>query len=405
MTTDIKHHSDGDKGVSDARPVAVAPDQVRDPVCGMMVDPTSAPHRHALENGAAYHFCSVRCLDKFVANPDHYLGRASVDEAAVSIDQGTYPESTEGTVWTCPMHPEVRRSEPGECPKCGMALEPMTVSTEERNPELVNMTRRFWVGAVLTMPILILAMGSHVPGLSSLIERLVPHEVSSWLEFILATPVVLWAGWPFFQRGWKSLVTLNLNMFTLIAIGVGAAYAYSVVATLAPGLFPETFRDASGRIGVYFEVAAVIVVLVLLGQVLELRARERTGGALRALLDLAPQTARRLTEHGDEQEVPLDHVAEDDRLRVRPGDKVPVDGEVLEGRSAIDESMVTGEPIPVEKTAGDKVIGGTVNGTGGFIMRAERVGSETMLAQIVQMVAEAQRSRAPVQRFADTVSG
>jgi Cu+-exporting ATPase len=404
MRTDTKHHRHDHTSTSGARPVAAASDQVRDPVCGMMVNPKTTPHRYELENGSTYHFCSAACRNKFVANPDRYHSRASVDEASVAPDRGMHPESM-GATWTCPMHPEVRRSEPGECPKCGMALEPMTVSAGERNPELVNMTRRFWLGAVLTVPILTLAMSSYVPGLSSFIERLVPHEVSSWLEFVLATPVVLWAGWPFFQRGWKSVVTLNLNMFTLIAIGVGAAYAYSVVATLAPGLFPEAFRDASGRLGVYFEVAAVIVVLVLLGQVLELRARERTGGALRALLDLAPQTARRLTKHGDEEEVPLDRVHEGDRLRVRPGDKVPVDGEVLEGRSAIDESMVTGEPIPVEKAAGDRVIGGTVNGTGGFVMRAERVGSETMLAQIVQMVAEAQRSRAPIQRLADTVSG
>ena len=403
MKTD--HYRHDRRSASGVPPLLAASDQVRDPVCGMMVNPKTTPHRHELEDGATYHFCSADCRNKFVANPARHLRRTSSDDTAAAIDPGMHAEPTEGTVWTCPMHPEVRRSEPGDCPKCGMALEPMTVSVEERNPELVHMTRRFWVGAALTVPILILAMGSYVPGLSSLIERLVPHEVSGWLEFILATPVVLWAGWPFFQRGWKSVASLNLNMFTLIAIGVGAAYAYSVVATLAPGLFPETFRDESGRIGIYFEVAAVIVVLVLLGQVLELRARERTGGALRALLDLAPQTARRLTEHGDEEEVPLERIHEGDRLRVRPGDKLPVDGEVLEGRSAIDESMVTGEAIPVEKTAGDKVIGGTVNGTGGFIMRAERVGSETMLAQIVQMVAEAQRSRAPIQRLADTVSG
>jgi Cu+-exporting ATPase len=303
------------------------------------------------------------------------------------------------------MHPEVVQDEPGECPKCGMALEPTTVSAEEKNPELIDMTRRFWVGAVLTVPVLVLAMGSYLPIVGPLLERVVPSGLSHWLELALATPVVLWAGWPFFQRGWKSVVTWNLNMFTLIAIGVGAAYAYSAVATVVPGIFPAAFRDPSGGIGVYYEVAAVIVVLVLLGQVLELRARERTGGALRALLDLAPQTARRITASGDEDEVPLDRVQHGDRLRVRPGDKVPVDGEVLEGRSAVDESMVTGEPMPVEKTAGDKVIGGTVNGTGSFVMRAERVGSETMLAQIVQMVAEAQRSRAPIQRLADVVAG
>jgi len=307
--------------------------------------------------------------------------------------------------YTCPMHPEIVQDQPGACPKCGMALEPMTVSAAERNPELIDMTRRFWVGAGLVVPILILAMGGYLPVLGPLLERLVSHEVSMWMELLLTTPVVLWAGWPFFQRGWRSVATWNLNMFTLIAIGVGAAYAYSVAAILAPGVFPDAIRDASGRIGVYFETAAVIVVLVLLGQVLELRARERTGGALRALLDLAPQTARRLGESGDEDEIPLDQVHKGDRLRVRPGDKLPVDGELLEGRSAVDESMVSGESMPVEKTAGDKVIGGTVNGTGSFVMRAERVGAETMLAQIVQMVAAAQRSRAPIQRLADTVAG
>ncbi len=307
--------------------------------------------------------------------------------------------------YTCPMHPEIVQDQPGACPKCGMALEPMTVSAAEKNPELIDMTRRFWAGAGLVVPILILAMGGYLPVLGPLLERLVSHEVSMWMELLLATPVVLWAGWPFFQRGWRSVATWNLNMFTLIAIGVGAAYAYSVAAILAPGVFPDAIRDASGRIGVYFETAAVIVVLVLLGQVLELRARERTGGALRALLDLAPQTAHRLRENGEEDEIPLDQVHKGDRLRVRPGDKLPVDGELLEGRSAVDESMVSGESMPAEKTAGDKVIGGTVNGTGSFVMRAERVGAETMLAQIVQMVAAAQRSRAPIQRLADTVAG
>lgn len=306
--------------------------------------------------------------------------------------------------YTCPMHPEVMQDEPGDCQKCGMALEPVTVSTEDVNPELVDMTRRFWGGAILTVPILVLAMGGFVPGLGPLLERAFPGQLAHWLELALATPVVLWAGWPFFQRGWNSVATWNLNMFTLIAIGVGAAYGYSAAATLAPGIFPAALRDLSGEIGVYYEVAAAIIVLVLLGQMLELRARERTGSALRALLDLAPQTARRITSDGDEEEVPLDRIQHGDRLRVRPGDKVPVDGDLQEGRSAVDESMVTGEPMPVEKTIGDKVIGGTVNGTGGFVMQAERVGSETMLAQIVQMVAEAQRSRAPIQRLADVVA-
>ena len=422
--------------------------RVQDPVCGMNVDPATAVHR-VEHDGTAYYFCGARCAEAFRKDPQAALAKASKPDSASSCCSSTKGErrSTQSAAkapgkyicpmcpgvesdrpascpkcgmalepaapmpvqrqvqYTCPMHPEVIRDEPGACPTCGMALEPTTVSAEEENPELVDMTRRFWVGAVLTVPILVLAMGGFVPGLGPLLERAVPSQLSHWLELAFATPVVLWAGWPFFQRGWKSVATWNLNMFTLIAIGVGAAYAYSAVATLVPGVFPTAFRDPSGEIGVYYEVAAVIVVLVLLGQVLELRARERTGGALRALLDLAPQTARRISASGDEDEVPLDRVHHGDRLRVRPGDKVPVDGEVLEGRSAVDESMVTGEPMPVEKTAGDKVIGGTVNGTGGFVMQAERVGSETMLAQIVQMVAEAQRSRAPIQRLADVVAG
>ena len=286
-----------------------------------------------------------------------------------------------------------------------MALEPMAVSTEESNPELIDMARRFRFGAVLTVPILLLAMGPLVPRLGLRLEQLVPHALSALLELALATLVVLWAGWPLFQRGWKSLATRNLNMFTLITIGVGAAYSYSAVATLVPSIFPDAFRDTSGMIGVYFEVAAVIVVLVLLGQVLELRAREKTGGALRALLDLAPQTARCLSESGEEHEIPLHQVRKGDRLRVRPGDKLPVDGEVLSGHSSVNEAMVTGESIPVEKSIGDKVIGGTVNGTGSLVMRAERVGDETLLARIVQMVAQAQRSRAPIQRLADVVAG
>ena len=337
--------------------------------------------------------------------------RAESDDPAVYPKSGMALEPVAPTPrqrqaqYTCPMHPEVMQNEPGECPKCGMALEPTTVSATEKNPELADMTFRFWVGVILTVPVLFLAMGSLLPGLGPLLAWAVPTRFAIWLELFLATQVVVWAGAPFFKRGWKSVVTWNLNMFTLIAIGVGAAYAYSVVATLAPRIFPYAFRDSSGRVDVYFEVAAVIVVLVLLGQVLELRARERTGSALRALLDLAPQSARRLTEDGGEEEVPLDHVHKGDRLRVRPGDKVPVDGVVLDGRSAVDQSMVTGESMPVEMTVGDRVIGGTINGTGGFVMRAERVGSETMLAQIIQMVSEAQRSRAPIQRLVDVVSG
>ena len=427
----------------------IAIERVKDPVCGMEVDPSKAAHR-AEHEGNAYYFCCGGCAEIFRGDPQAVLAKAAARDGAGSCCAGgtTVPREvrsdavaasgmyicpmcpgveSEGPAacpkcgmalepaapalarprirYTCSMHPEVVRDEPGECPKCGMALEPITASAEEKNPELIDMTRRFWTGAALTAPILVLTMGHYVPGLRPLLERLVPDGLTQLSELALATPVVLWAGWPFFERGWKSVVTWNLNMFTLIAIGVGAAYAYSVVATVAPGVFPADFRDESGAVALYFEVAAVIVVLVLLGQVLELRARERTGGALRALLDLAPPTARRLLANGDEEEVPLDAVLHGDRLRVRPGGKVPVDGEIIEGRSSVDESMVTGESIPVQKGAADKVIGGTINGTGGFVMRAERVGSETLLAQIVQMVAEAQRSRAPIQRLADLVSG
>jgi Cu+-exporting ATPase len=305
------------------------------------------------------------------------------------------------TEWTCPMHPEIVRDGPGACPICGMALEPRVVTIEQRNPELDDMVRRFRVSLLLTAPILAWMLLEFVPGLS--MDRLVPTGMLNWIEFALATPVVLWGGWPFFQRGWASLVNHHLNMFTLIALGVGAAYSFSVVATIAPGLFPESFRMA-GQVGVYFEPAAVIVVLVLLGQVLELRARSRTGTAIRNLLGLAPNTARRVNADGTEQDIPLEHVHVGDRLRVRPGERVPVDGVVLEGTTAVDESMVTGEPIPVEKVVGAKVTGGTVNGTGTFVMEAQRIGSDTLLAQIVRMVGEAQRSRAPIQRLADTVS-
>src|SRR2546426_3451302 len=305
--------------------------------------------------------------------------------------------------YTCPMHPQIVRSEPGACPICGMALEPRTISAEEEeNPELRDMTRRFWVSTALTLPLLASVMGDMLPGQP--LRHLISPRVAAWAQLVLATPVVLWGGWPFFVRGWQSVVNHSLNMFTLIALGTGLAYAYSVAATLAPGLFPAAFRMHGGDVGLYFEAAAVITVLVLLGQVLELRARSQTSSAIRSLLRLAPPTARRLRLDGTEEDVPLEHVQAGDRLRVRPGEKVPVDGVVLEGRSAVDESMVTGESIPVEKTAGSRVIGGTVNGTGGFVMRAERVGSETLLAQIVHMVSEAQRSRAPIQRLADLVS-
>jgi len=393
---------------------AAAGARVRDPVCGMTVDPATA--KHSVEHAAStYYFCCGGCANRFRQDPAAALAKgtaqppargkyicpmcpgvesavpAACPKCGMALEPAAPARKT--LQYACPMHPEIVRNEPGACPKCGMALEPVALAAEERNPELDDMTRRFWVGAVLTLPLLALAMAIDFPG------------IGHWLQLALATPVVLWAGWPFFERGWKSIANRSLNMFTLIAVGVGAAYAYSVVATLAPGLFPEAFRGPLGEVGVYFEVAAVIVVLVLLGQVLELRARERTGGALRALLDLAPQTARRLTPDGGEEEVPLDRVQAGDRLRVRPGAKVPVDGEVVEGASAVDESMVTGESMPVKKARGDKVIGGTVNATGGFVMRAERVGADTMLAQIVQMVAEAQRSRAPIQRLADRVSG
>ena len=315
------------------------------------------------------------------------------------------PAGYTGTVWTCPMHSQVRETSNTGCPICGMALEPETVSlsAEEDTSELDSMTLRFWVGAALSIPLFIYAMGDLIPGRP--FEGLLPGAWPQWIQFAMATPVVLWGGWPFFVRGVQSVRTMNLNMFTLIALGVGVAYVFSVVATVAPGIFPDAFRGMHGQVAVYFEAAAVITTLVLLGQVLELRARSQTSGAIRALLELAPPTAHRINDDSSEEEVSIDHLREGDRLRVRPGEKVPVDGEIIEGKSSVDESMVTGEPIPVEKNAGDKVTGGTVNGTGGFIMKATRVGEDTMLSQIVKMVSEAQRSRAPIQRLADTVSG
>lgn len=326
---------------------------------------------------------------------------------AASAAPGKYdniPEGYTGTVWTCPMHPQVRETSNTGCPICGMALEPESISldTEEDTSELDSMTRRFWVGAALSIPLFIYAMGDIIPGKP--FEGLLPGAWPQWIQFALATPVVLWGGWPFFVRGVQSVRTMNLNMFTLIALGVGVAYLFSVVATVAPGIFPDAFRGMHGQVAVYFEAAAVITTLVLLGQVLELRARSQTSGAIRALLELAPPTAHRINNDGSEEEISIDHLREGDRLRVRPGEKVPVDGEIIEGKSSVDESMVTGEPIPVEKNVGDKVTGGTVNGTGGFIMQATRVGEDTMLSQIVKMVSEAQRSRAPIQRLADTIS-
>jgi heavy metal translocating P-type ATPase len=365
---------------------------VKDPVCGMDVDPATATHR-AEHGGRTFFFCSAGCETKFRAAPDRYTG----PQAAPVVT-----DLPEGTIYTCPMHPQIRQIGPGSCPICGMALEPeIAAAGEGASAELRDMTRRFWIGLALSIPVVALEMGGHFLGL----DHLIAGRTSNLLQMLFATPVVLWAGWPFFVRGWRSLVARSLNMFTLIAMGTGIAWVYSVVATFAPGVFPAAFRAHDGSVAVYFEAAAVITVLVLLGQVLELRAREQTSGAIKALLNLAPATARRLRQDGGEEEVALGHVQVGDRLRVRPGDKVPLDGTVLEGRSNVDESMVTGEPVPVAKIAGAKVIGGTINGQGAFVMRAEKVGADTMLSQIVQMVARAQRSRAPIQRLADQVSG
>ena len=360
-----------------------------DPVCGMTVDPHTAKHR-ADYRGHPYYFCSAGCKAKFTTDPQKYLSK--VKEAA---------PVAEGTIYTCPMHPQIRQSGPGNCPICGMALEPVIATAETGpNPELVDMTRRFWIGLVLALPVLTLEMGGHLTDLHMLLVK----NASNWIQFALSTPVVLWAGWPFFVRGWQSLVTRNLNMFTLIAMGTGVAWIYSVVAVFLPNAFPTAFRDAGGTVAVYFEAAAVITVLVLLGQVLELRAREATSGAIKALLNLAPKTARRVKD-GNDEEVSLDAVQVGDQLRVRPGDKVPVDGTILEGRSSLDESMVTGESMPVTKEPGARVIGGTLNSSGSFVMRADKIGKDTVLSQIVQMVAAAQRSRAPIQRLADQVAG
>ncbi|HEY9548772.1 MAG TPA: heavy metal translocating P-type ATPase, partial [Kiloniellaceae bacterium] len=411
---------------------------MRDPVCGMTVDPAAGKPSHA-HAGRLFHFCNPGCRDKFVNAPEDYLTAAdpvcgmSVDRASARQvashegrrfyfcsagcqakfeaapaqyleEQPAAASPPAGTKYTCPMHPEIVQDGPGDCPLCGMALEPMGVPTGEEvpNPELVDFTRRFWVGAVLTLPVFLLAMAPHV-GLP--LREWLGERTAVWAELILSTPVVLWAGWPFFLRGWKSLVNRSLNMFTLIALGTGAAYGFSLIATIAPQLFPAGFRDHHGNVGVYYEAAAVIVVLVLLGQLLELRARERTGGAIRALLDLAPKAARVIRPDGREEEIALEDVKPGDRLRVRPGDKVPVDGTVVEGRSSVDESMLTGEPLPVEKAAGDAVTGATLNRNGSLVIEARRVGADTVLSQIVGMVAQAQRSRAPIQRLADQVAG
>jgi len=355
----------------------------------MTVDPHTAKHR-ADHRGHAYYFCSAGCRTKFVNDPQKYLGERQPEPVG------------EGAIYTCPMHPQIRQVGPGSCPICGMALEPELAGSDTGpNPELVDMTRRFWIGLALTVPVFVLEMGAHIAGAHNWVDP----TLSNYVQFAFATPVVLWAGWPFFVRGWQSLVTRNLNMFTLIAMGTGVAYAYSLVATFVPGIFPQVFRGAHGGApSTYFEAASVITVLVLMGQVLELRAREATSGAIRALLDLAPKTARRVKDDGSDEEVSLDQIHAGDRLRVRPGDKVPVDGVVLEGRSAIDESMITGESMPVTREKDSPVIGGTLNKSGSFIMRADKIGRDTLLAQIVQMVATAQRSRAPIQRLADQVS-
>jgi Cu+-exporting ATPase len=401
-----------------------------DPVCGMTVDPQSAAGQSEFD-GKTIHFCSASCKRRFDETPRQFMGGADeapppppavkgttyvcpMDPEVRQIGPGACPKCGMAlepevvkapetkTEWTCPMHPEIVRSEPGSCPICGMALEPRTVTLEDENPELVDMTRRFRVSSALTVPLVSLAMARHIPAFHGLEHAL--GGWASWIELALATPVVLWGGWPFFERAWRSVINRSLNMFTLIGLGVGVAFVFSVVATFAPGLFPDAFRDAAGNVGVYYEAAAAIVTLVLLGQVLELRARSRTGAAIRALLGLAPKTARLIDRDGSERDVPLEHVKPGDTLRVRPGEKVRVDGVVIEGTSNVDESMMSGEPVPVEKRAGDRLIGATVNATGTLVMRAERVGADTLLAQIVNLVAQAQRSRAPIQKLADRVS-
>ncbi len=408
--------------------------QARDPVCGMLVEPGSTDWKYEHE-GVTYYFCCQPCLDKFRSAPEGYLrpGASPRPEQAhegvnaaeyicpmcpevhslkpgpcpkcgMALEPSLEPALLQRTEWVCPMHPEVVRDEPGECPKCGMALEPRTVTLEEEeNPELTDMRRRFRVALALSIPVVLSAMVAHIPGRP--LESLASPDQWGWLELIFTTPVVLWAGWPFFVRFWSSLVHRSLNMFTLIGIGVGVSYIYSGAAKLFPEIFPPSFRSATGEVAVYFEAAAVITTLVLMGQVLELKARSRTGAAIRALLGLAPSMARRIGQDGGEEDVPLSEVRVNDVLRVRPGEKVPVDGIVIEGKSSLDESMITGEPIPVEKQAGDRLIGATLNGTGSMVMRAERVGVDTLLSRIVRMVAEAQRSRAPIQKLADIVAG
>ena len=430
----MEHQQHSPKGKPKRRELSMANvAKVKDPVCGMMVDPLTAAEKfeHA---GTMYYFCNPRCLDRFSHDPDTYLtGKptqsmetepakpgakyicpmcpgvesstpAACPKCGMALEPDIAVAPATKTEYVCPMHPEVVQDQPGACPKCGMALEPRDIALEdEENPELTDMTRRFWIGLLLAFPVFFLAMSEMIPGRP--VQEVLAPSMMSWVQWLLATPVVLWCGWPFFQRAWASLVNRSLNMFTLIALGTGTAYVYSAVATLAPELFPNSFRGEGGEVAIYFEAAAVITVLVLLGQVLELRARHQTGSAIKALLGLAPKTARRIREDGAEEDVLVEAVHPGDKLRIRPGEKIPIDGIILEGQSAVDESMITGESIPVEKEAGARVTGGTVNGTGTLVMRVERVGRDTVLAQIVRMVSEAQRSRAPIQRMADLVAG
>ena len=403
-------------------------EEVRDPVCGMMIKPQDSVS-HQEYDGQTYYFCNSSCVTKFAAAPQRYLqpatkaaphgnteapyicpmhpevhqlGPGSCPKCGMALEPEVQVAPSTRTQYTCPMHPQIIRDEPGDCPICGMALEPMTITANEANPELDSMTRRFWIGAALTLPLVAIMVSDLLP--THPIQGLLKGPSLGWFELAIASPVVLWGGWPFFQRGWASIVSRNLNMFTLISIGAGSAYLYSVVAVFMPQLFPASFRDMSGQLGLYFEAAAVITVLVLLGQVLELKARSQTSSAIKALLGLAPKTARRISADGQEHDVDLNQIQVGDSLRVRPGEKVPTDGVLTEGSSSVDESMVSGEPIPVEKAKDAKVIGGTINGTGSFVMKAQRVGADTLLAQIVKMVSEAQRTRAPIQRLADTVA-
>ncbi len=373
-----------------------------DPVCGMKTEDENAFMKYEYE-GRPYYFCSENCLEKFKSDPAKYVHAAHEDHGHAQPTETVASPSDASSQYTCPMHPEILQYGPGPCPKCGMALEPVEPSEDEDQSEYLYMRRRFLIGAILTLPLVIIAMRELIPG--NPLEHLASAKLYGWVELILATPVVLWAGWPFFVRGWRSIINRSLNMFTLIGLGIGVSYVYSLVAVLFPQIFPGTLRNADGTVSVYFEAAAVIVVLILLGQVLELKARSQTGAAIKALLGLAPKTARRVNQDGSEEDIPLEHVQVGDQLRVRPGEKIPVDGTLVEGASNVDESMITGEPLPVAKSSGERVVGATVNGTGSFIMEAERVGADTLLSQIVKMVAEAQRSRAPIQNLADVVAG